>query len=240
MNSSFKAVLAALNANNGKAVDSHNNNRDTTVIKAIATLGNVTVALLDAAYYSMNVVIVGADGRPILTSIATAVMYPEYLDGTLEQAVEKFNKVIASSNANETEEKYMRNELTDFTRIESKDTTAMDKVLYALRNTYGWAVNDIRAKQVAVHDHSPIKIEAVASVDGKAVSVSYSGGVNYIRELIVTADGQVHLTANVIERNHSVGEVMSAGYFFRMYNSLPDRQLTFDEVVFLDAAQVAA
>lgn len=233
MNDSFDAVLAALNANNGKAVDSHNNNRDTTAIKAIAKLGKVTVALLDAAYYSMNVLIVGKDGRAILTSIATAVMYPEYLDGTLEQAVEKFNKTVAFMNSNEQEEKFKRPELTDLTVIVSKDTTAMDKVLLALRNNYGWAVNDIRAKQVAPHDRSPIKIGAVASVGGKAVAVQLSGGVNYIRELIIGEHGQVHLTDNVIERNHSVGEVTSERTFFECYSSLGDGELVFDEVVVL-------
>lgn len=240
MNNTFDAVLAALNANNGKAVDNHTSNRETTAIMAIAKLGKVTVALLDAAYYSLNVMIVGTGGCPILTRISTGVMYPEYLNGTLEQAIEKFNKVIALSNASEPEEKYKKAELTDLTFVASKDTSSMDKVLVALRNTYGWAVNDIRAKQAAAHDHSPIKIEAVASVNGKAVAVSHSGSVNYIRELIVAPDGAVHLSENVIERNHSVGEVMSANAFFRMYQALPNSELKFDEVVFLNAAQVAA
>ena len=116
-------------------------------------------------------------------------------------------------------------------------------VLQALEGNYGWTVNDRRAASVPAYDKSPHRVNVVAQVGDKAVAVFLSGGVNYLRELIVSADGTVHLTDNVMERNHSVGEVDSEEEFFSRYIQITDPQckdLSIVQLVFLNKEMAAA
>lgn len=237
MNTSFEAILVALNANNGMALDDHRDDKSLLKIVAIARLGKNVISLMDAdyaAYYSINSMYVDKDGKPHVSTYSVGVMYPEYLLGTLEEAVRQYN----SPEAHTPGLDYQK--LTDLTYVGAKGVDLFHAAVTALRCNYGWAVNDVRAKQVEAYDKSPIKITAVASVNGKPVAIGLSGGVNYVRELTVADDGTVHFTDNVLERNHSVGEVATAEEFFSRYAELSDKALSFDEIVYLDKEALAA
>lgn len=117
------------------------------------------------------------------------------------------------------------------------------QVVTALQNNYGWAVNDGRVAHVPAHDKSPYRVNVVGRVGDSAVAVVLSGGVNYLKELTVDGEGIVHLTDNVMERNHSVGEVSSEEEFFQRYNQITDwrcRDLTIVELIFLNKEAVTA
>ena len=117
MNTTYEAILAALTANDGLAIDCHGSGKDTVSIVAIAKLGEHTVALLDvdySEYYSINSMRVGDDGIARITRQSVGVMQPDFLTDSLETAVERYNWVVKRSTW------ATLHQLTDVLRIQAQ------------------------------------------------------------------------------------------------------------------------